>query len=188
MLAAAAELIAQQGSSRTTLTEIGKASGYTHGLVSHRFGSKGALIATLVRHLQHGFAQSLIPVLGEKRGIEALKLACEEYLRAATSVERMALYVLIGEALGPMPEIKPDLAEADDYFRRSIEHRIQEGIQSGEIRADIDPAAQAAMIVGTLRGLVIQNLLKPGAFDVEKVCRELKSNLEVSLSATGRLP
>lgn len=186
MLAAAAKLIARQGSSRTTLSQIGESSGYTHGLVSHRFGSKGKLIATLVRQLQRDFAESLAPVLGEKSGIEALKLTCEKYLRAATSVERMAIYVLIGEALGPVPEIKPDLAEADGYFRASIQHRIEEGIRSGEIRREVDSAAQAAMLVGTLRGLVIQNLLKPGAFNLGAVCRELNSNLELTLAQKRR--
>jgi len=182
MLAAAAELIARQGSSRTTLSQIGETSGYTHGLVSHRFGSKGKLITTLVRQLQRRFAQSLLPVLGEKSGIEALKLTCEKYLRAATSVDRMAIYVLIGEALGPVPEIKPDLADADDYFRRSLQHLIEEGIRAGEIRSHVDPAAQAAILVATMRGLAIQNLLRPGAFDLEAVCSELNSSLELILA------
>jgi AcrR family transcriptional regulator len=186
MLAAAAKLIARQGSSRTTLSQIGETSGYTHGLVSHRFGSKGKLIATLVRQLQRDFAESLAPVLGEKSGIEALKLTCEKYLRAATSVERMAIYVLIGEALGPVPEIKPDLADADGYFRAAIQHRIEEGIRSGEIRREVDSAAQAAILVGTLRGLVIQNLLKPGAFNLAAVCRELNCNLELMLAQKRR--
>jgi AcrR family transcriptional regulator len=182
MLAAAAELIARQGSSRTTLSQIGETSGYTHGLVSHRFGSKGKLITTLVRQLQRQFAESLLPALGEKKGIEALKLSCEKYLRAATSVDRMAIYVLIGEALGPVPEIKPDLADADEYFRASIQHRIEQGIRAGEIRRNVDPAAQAAILLAALRGLVIQNLLRPGAFDLEAVCRELKSSLELTLA------
>jgi AcrR family transcriptional regulator len=182
MLAAAAELIARQGSSRTTLSQIGETSGYTHGLVSHRFGSKGKLITTLVRQLQRQFAESLLPALGEKKGIEALKLSCEKYLRAATSVDRMAIYVLIGEALGPVPEIKPDLADADEYFRTSIQHRIEQGIRAGEIRRNVDPAAQAAILLAALRGLVIQNLLRPGAFDIEAVCRELKSSLELTLA------
>ena len=186
MLAAAAALIARQGSSRTTLMEIGEASGYTHGLVSHRFGSKGALVRTLIAKLQTDFGKSVLPVLEGQSGIKALKLLVEKYLRAAASRDRLAMYVLIGEALGPVPEIKSDLAEADRNFRHAIEALIEDGIRSGEIRKNIDPAAQAAILVGTLRGLVIQNLLKPGAFDLEAVCRELNSNLERTLAPTRR--
>ncbi|HYR79679.1 MAG TPA: helix-turn-helix domain-containing protein, partial [Candidatus Dormibacteraeota bacterium] len=51
MLDAALTLIARQGSSRTTLSQIGEASGYTHGLVSHRFGCKSELVRTLIQKL-----------------------------------------------------------------------------------------------------------------------------------------
>jgi hypothetical protein len=125
-------------------------------------------------------------VLGGQSGIKALKLLVEKYLRAAASRDRLAMYVLIGEALGPVPEIKSDLAEADRHFRRAIEDRIEEGIRSGEIRKNIDAAAQAAILVGTLRGLAIQNQLRPGVFDLEAVCRELNSNLERTLASARR--
>src|SRR5438105_1028148 len=57
MLEAAVTLVARQGSSRTTLSEIGQRSGYTHGLVSHRFGSKGQLVRALIEKLQGNFAK-----------------------------------------------------------------------------------------------------------------------------------
>src|SRR5216683_680184 len=110
MLDAALTLIARQGSSRTTLSQIGKASGYTHGLVSHRFGCKGGLVRTLIQKLQRDFAKSILPSLEGKSGIKALKLVSEKYLRAAALSNRLALYVLIGEALGPVPEIRAELA------------------------------------------------------------------------------
>ncbi len=55
MLNAAIELFARQGSGRTTLVEIGRAAGYTHGLVGHRFGSKGGLVRRLLKNLQRDF-------------------------------------------------------------------------------------------------------------------------------------
>lgn len=181
MIAAALRLIAHQGSSRTTLSQIGHASGYTHGLVSHRFGSKGGLVSALTKRLQSDFVKSVQPALEGATGIKALKVFAERYLRAAASRDRLALYVLIGEALGPVPEIKAELAEADRHFRKAIQKIHEDGIHAGEIRAGIDPVAQAAMLVGTLRGLVIQILLDPKAFDLDAVCSDLKSNLERSL-------
>src|SRR5438105_9575531 len=103
MLDAAVSLIARQGSSRTTLSEIGKASGYTHGLVSHRFGSKGEMVRTLIHKLQSDFTKSIAPALEGQRGIKALKVTAEKYLRATAQSNRLALYALIGEALGPVP-------------------------------------------------------------------------------------
>jgi AcrR family transcriptional regulator len=181
MLDAAMALVARQGSSRTTLSEIGEASGYTHGLVSHRFGSKAELVRTLIDRLQTYFSKSMLPPLEGKNGLRALKLSCETYLRAAARSERAALYVLLGEALGPVPEIRPEIAKADENFRRAVMDQLDYGIRAREIRTSINPAAQAALIVATLRGLVIQRLLNRDSFDLDHVCRDFKSNLDRSL-------
>jgi len=187
MLDAALALIARQGSSRTTLSQIGEASGYTHGLVSHRFGNKSQLVRTLIQKLQTDFAKSVLPDLRGKNGIKALKLLSEKYLRAtAAHSSRLALYVLIGEALGPVPEIRPELAKADENFRRSIQKIIEDGIRACEIRATVDARTQAALILATLRGLVIQRILHPDSLDIDTVCRDMKSNLERTLKPAGR--
>ena len=187
MLDAALTLIARQGSSRTTLSQIGEASGYTHGLVSHRFGNKSQLVRTLIQKLQTDFAKSVLPDLRGKNGIKALKLLSEKYLRAtAAHSSRLALYVLIGEALGPVPEIRPELAKADENFRRSIQKIIEDGIRACEIRATVDARTQAALILATLRGLVIQRILHPDSLDIDTVCRDMKSNLERTLKPAGR--
>lgn len=46
--AAAAELIGQVGPSRVTLANIGERAGYSRGLTTHHFGSKGAMMQRLV--------------------------------------------------------------------------------------------------------------------------------------------
>src|SRR5258708_1878284 len=111
MLDAAFKLIERQGGSRTTLVEIGDLSGYSHGLVSHRFGSKGELVRAATRRLQHEFAKLLEPALAGRHGLKALLITAETYLRTAASSDRNAMYVLIGEALGPLPEIRSEMAD-----------------------------------------------------------------------------
>jgi AcrR family transcriptional regulator len=184
MLDAAFKLIERQGGSRTTLVEIGDLSGYSHGLVSHRFGSKGALVRAVTERLQHQFAKLIEPALAGLHGMEALIVTAETYLRTAAASDRNAMYVLIGEALGPLREIRGEMAEADRKFRKSVQRLIEEGVRTGEIRSDVDPAAYSALFVGTLRGLVVQHLMKPRAFEVDRVCRELISSIERSLGPT----
>jgi AcrR family transcriptional regulator len=181
MLDAAFKLIERQGGSRTTLVEIGDLSGYSHGLVSHRFGSKGALVRAVTERLQHKFAKLLEPALVGLHGLKALTVTAETYLRTAAASDRNAMYVLIGEALGPLREIRGEMAEADETFRRAMQKLIEEGTRSGEIRSDVDPAAYAALFVGTLRGLVVQHLMKPRAFDLDRVCGEVILSIERSL-------
>ena len=181
MLDAAFKLIERQGGSRTTLVEIGDLSGYSHGLVSHRFGSKAALVRAVTERLQHDFAKKLEPALSGRHGLKALTVTAETYLRSAVASDRNAMYVLIGEALGPLREIRGEMAEADRKFRMSVQKLIEGGMQTGEIRDDVDPVAYSALFVGMLRGLVVQHLMKPRAFDIDQVCRELILNIERSL-------
>lgn len=150
MLDAAFKLIERKGGSRTTLVEIGDLSGYSHGLVSHRFGSKGALVRAVTERLQHEFAKLLEPALAGHHGLKALTVTAETYLRTAATGDSNAMYVLIGEALGPLREIRGEMAEADRKFRMSVQKLIEGGKQTGEIRADVDAAAYSALFVGTL--------------------------------------
>jgi AcrR family transcriptional regulator len=181
MLDAAFKLIERQGSSRTTLVEIGELSGYSHGLVSHRFGSKGALVRAVTERLQRDFAKVLEPALAGLHGLEALLVTAETYLRTAAASDRNAMYVLIGEALGPLREIRSEMAEADQKFRRSVQKLIEEGVRLGEIRRDVDSTSYSALFVGTLRGFVMQHLMKPHTFDIDRICRELILSIERSL-------
>jgi len=183
MLAAAVKLIERQGSSRTTLAQIGELSGYSYGLVSHRFGSKDALVRAVTREVQESFARHAMGELEDRRGLAALLVLAERYLRAAAARNRNALFVLIGEALGPLPAIRRDMADADGKFRAAVRRLIERGIDDGDVRRDADPAAQAAMVVGILRGLAIQRLLNPSAFDLDAVCRELRITLRRALAA-----
>ena len=54
LLDAAAELISEGGYERMTLAAIGKRAGYSHGLVTARFGSKEGLLWALVDRMVNG--------------------------------------------------------------------------------------------------------------------------------------
>jgi len=67
LVQAATELIAKQGYSATTIAQIAQKAGYSHGLVSQRFGSKSELIRMLAREFQSYFViDRLEPALKEK--------------------------------------------------------------------------------------------------------------------------
>jgi AcrR family transcriptional regulator len=179
----AIKLIARKGSSRTTLEEIGERSGYSHGLVSHRFGSKIALVRALTRQIQADFMAHAHATLEERSGLDAVVAMADAYLLAATAKPRSALYVLIGEAIGPVPEIRREIGEADRKFRGWVCTHIERGIEAGEIRRDVDPAAAAAVIIGILRGLTIQHLVDPHAFALEAARRELRASIQSRLQS-----
>lgn len=186
LLRAAMRLIARQGYTRTTLAQVGKAAGYTGGLVSHHFGSKEGLLRELVGQAAGRFYQDQVqPVIEGKSAIDALCATVDTYLNELViREERMrALYVLMGEALGPVTEINPVFVELNRGFRSAARSRIQAGIDAGEIRPDVDPDAEAAAFIGMLRGVAVQWVADRGCFDIEAVRESMKKGLRRQLAA-----
>jgi AcrR family transcriptional regulator len=189
MLAAAIELFAQQGSGRTTLVEIGQAAGYTHGLVGHRFGSKGGLVRRLLKNLQRDFTKRQLAEITERRtGLEALlevvKSSLNLMAEGTTSARVIqALTILAGEALGPAPEIRKDVIALNRNFRVILRKLIEEGIEAGEIRTDVRPAEQATAILALLRGIEIQWCQEPQSISLESMIAEVAESLRRSLQS-----
>jgi len=176
MIRAAAKLIARQGYTRTSLAQVGEESGYTGGLVSHHFGSKEGLLRQLVSHISERFYDDQIRQATEGRsGLEALCACAGAYLRELVLREERirALYVLMGESLGPVAEIRPVFAELNRSFRATARAWIEEGIAQRTIRAEVDPDAEASLFVGMLRGVAMQWMAEPGCFDLDPVAAGL---------------
>ncbi len=191
MLAAAIELFARQGSGRTTLVEIGRVAGYTHGLVGHRFGSKGGLVRRLLKNLQRDFTRKQIADITQRRtGLEALLDVVKSSLNLmadGTKSARVirALTVLAAEALGPTPEILNDVIGVNRNFRAMLRKLIEQGIEAGEIRKDVRPAEQAAAILGMLRGIEIQWCQEPQSIPLESIIAETTDSLRRSLQSSS---
>jgi AcrR family transcriptional regulator len=185
MLRAAGSLIARQGYTKTSLAQVGKQAGYTAGLVSHHFGSKEGLLRDLVARISGRFySDQLAPATEGRMGLEALCASADTYLgELVVREERMrTLYVLMGESLGPVSEINPVFAELNRGFRENARRWIEGGIESGEIRADVDADAEAALFVGMLRGVAMQWMTDPGCFELEAVGASLKTALQTNLT------
>jgi AcrR family transcriptional regulator len=186
LIRAAIRLIARQGYTGTTLAQVGKEAGYTGGLVSHHFGSKQGLLRELVEQAAGRFYQDQVwPVVEGKSGLDALCATVDTYLRELVQrEERMrALYVLMGEALGPVAEINAVFAALNRGFRDGVRTWIQTGIDTGEVRADLNPDAEAAAFVGMLRGVAMQWMADRGCFDIDTVRASLKGALRRHLAA-----
>lgn len=179
-------LIARQGFSKTTLAQIGKLAGYTGGLVSHRFGSKQGLLQALVERIAERFLEDqIMPAVAECSGLAALCAMVDAYIGELTAREERirALYVLMGEALGPVSDVRAVFAELNRKFRDGARAWIEAGIDSGEIRKDIEPSAEAAVIVAMLRGVALQWLTDPGCVNLEAAGDSIKEHIRLRLTA-----
>ena len=170
LLEAASVLIAEQGYDRTTLAAIGRRAGYSHGLVTQRFGSKEGLLAALIEYSTGAWDAMTARSAGDGGiGPEALVAmidAVRRNIREAPDMMR-GLYALIFEAFKPIPTLNGEMSALHDQVRKQLERDIRRGVAAGTIRK-VDPKAYAPYFLGVLRGFEFQWLLAPDAFDIDK--------------------
>jgi AcrR family transcriptional regulator len=183
MLSAALRLIAERGYRGTSLAAIGEAAGYSRGLVHERFGSKEGLLWALTKQILRVWNQESRAHGKERTGIDALCDMLDNHRRAIEDDRGIrSFYALMFEAIGPTPDLQPEFQKLHVRFRADIENLLRAGIKSGEIRSDIDPKAQAALMLATQRGIAFQWLLDPSAFSLEAAYEEQKQNLRRALA------
>ena len=180
MIRAATKLIAKQGYIKTTLAQVGRESGYSGGLVSHHFGSKEGLLMETVKHLSGRFREDQInPAVEGLSGLERLETFVDIYFdELGLRPGRLkALYVLMGEAIGPVPDIRPVFAKLNDQMRRGIAVWIDQAIEEGEIRQDVDAGTTALVIVAMLRGVTGQAFTDKRGVDLEAARAAIKDSI-----------
>jgi AcrR family transcriptional regulator len=184
LLRAALKLIGQRGYQGTSLAAIGEEAGYSRGLVNERFGSKSGLLWALVKQMLRIWTHD-VRASGdaEQVGLDRLFSLLDNHRRAVDRDEPLrAFYALMFEALGPMPELLPEFRDLHRNFRADIEKTLRAGIEAGAIRADIDPAGQAAVLLATLRGIAFQWLVDREGFPLDAAYEEFKRNLRRELT------
>ena len=176
MLDAALALVAQRGTVRMTLAEVGEAAGYSRGLPAHRFGSKAGLLHALAGYIGERFgrqrargarpAPGLAAILGNihfyfsRRGgawtaTRALMVMMSEVCMAPTAGAPTAADAAAVHAAG----LRADVAAYNRSALAWFEQHIRSGMAQGEIAAGTDPALTAVILLGAMRGVMQQWLV-----------------------------
>ncbi len=186
LLQAARQIVARKGWVGMTLSEVGEEAGYSRGLATHHFGSKAGLLRALAAYVNSSF-MSLVQVEAPKwrPGLDALKGFVSVYLGRNDSdwVNSRALLSLMAEAVTQDSETAPILAQYNRTVQQHLADCIEAGIANGEIRADVQPQASAVLILGTLRGSMLQYLLDPSGIDMAALHRQLLDLIDAALAA-----
>lgn len=165
MLRAAMSIIAQKGAAGATLAEIGLAAGFSRGLPAERFGTKFALLNALMDFMEGWFADRLRHAIGDKTGIDAVQARIDAHVDSACAspVATAALYSLFVESLCAIPELQPRTRAISASFHDGFRRHLEQARRGGELREGVDCAKMANVLVGMLRGLIIQSLLEGDA-------------------------
>ncbi len=183
LIEAATRLLASRGYAGTTLVEIGKEAGVSHGLVTYHFGTKQGCIKAVLESIRKATEQRNAGQLAELRGLASLDLLTEIYLGGPAS-ERLgvrAISVAMVESISATPDLKPLMAANDQAFRDVVAQALVEAIEDGETAADVDIDSQAVLIVALLRGVVQQRLVKPRAVKLDAIVPAVKAKIRAGL-------
>jgi AcrR family transcriptional regulator len=177
LLAAAAELIAEKGWEATTGAEIGRRAGYSRAMVHARYGSKDALLDTLLRA---EYEERLSPTpdptasgLGQVRGhfdnFEALFREDPRFLES--------MFVLSFEAVKRATPVRPRIVAWMNRIADNVENGLRTGIEDGSIRRDVDVDSAVTDVVAAGVGVAYGWIVLPDRFDLLAELDRLRARL-----------
>ena len=173
LLSTARQLIARHGWAGTTLADVGVAAGYSRGLAAHYFGSKSGLLREITRHINDNFFAELNKAPPAQPGLPALLSFVSVYLGRSDPewTNTRALLLLMTEALLEDSGNADQMADYNNSVLGFLETNIKAGIAQGEIDPSISPRVGAEAVVGMLRGMMLQRLVRgrnAGALEMRK--------------------
>jgi AcrR family transcriptional regulator len=191
LLDAAAELIAEGGYERMTLVAIGQRAGYSPGLVTARFGSKEGLLWVLVENMVEDWQETMLrPAIAGTTGRDAVHAMLETF-RASWQrrpARMRALYVLIFEALLPIPTLRERMADLHRDFRTKLREAFDEAIGARTLDQATDTELAARLILGGLRGAIYQAMLDPVEISVDEALTDVGRLADILLPPAPRRP
>ena len=161
MLQAATSLIGRKGTVGANLAQIGIDAGYSRGLPVQRFGTKLNLLEAVLDAIQDRFMRHVERRVGDKRGCAALAERIRLQLEAVRDMPEsaIALYQLIVDSTGAIPELKPRVAQLHKAYRDNLREYMEQAREMGELRPDTDIEQSVRAISGTISGMSIQAIV-----------------------------
>ena len=162
LLEAALQIVAQRGTVRMTLAEVGEAAGYSRGLPAHRFGSKAGLVHALAGYIGERFGEQRAKGPALAPGLAAITGNIHFYFArkgGAWTATRALLVMMTEGSMAPHAELRREVAAYNRGALAWFEQHIRSGIEQGEISADNDPAVTAVILLGAMRGVMLQWLV-----------------------------
>ena len=181
MLRAAIALISRHGSVGASMAQIGLDAGYSRGLPAQRFGTKLKLLETVADVTAERFDQLVAERTAGLRGLAALDARIRAQMEAVRDAPEAAtaVYHLMVDAIGSVPELKPRIAALHEGYRRTIRKHVLEARQMGELQEGVDVEETVRAIQGVISGLCLQALI---AGDTARLGRdgEVAANLLIA--------
>jgi AcrR family transcriptional regulator len=167
---AAFDIVAQRGVDQVTLAEAGEQAGYSRALAAHYFENKEALLAAVAEHAMEQYRERVAAAEPARAGREALLAGIAFYFNETRRWPRkLRAFFEVTNAALRWPSIAPTVARLNAGMTERFAGHLRAAQANGEIRADLDPTAEAVAIIGAMRGVMGQWLIDPDRTDIDAV-------------------
>ncbi|MFT4307710.1 MAG: TetR/AcrR family transcriptional regulator [Microbacterium sp.] len=156
----AIEVFARRGSRKTSLRAIAQEVGVTHAALTHYFGSLEELLVAVYRESERR-SRDEKPVPAGASPAMAMRISAERNHDIPGLVQLYS--TLVAAALEENhPSAQRFATERFARLRGEMSEQVRELQTSGRLRADLDPALVATLVIAASDGLQTQWLLDPG--------------------------
>jgi len=167
IIGCATELFIEHGYKATTFAMISKRTGYSRGIVTSRFGNKKNLAYEIVRQATAQWDEVLglqgLASSGLEDIVEFVRVSEYSMLNSPTS--RLVMERLYSESASEMAPLHARFKKSIKDLEQLIAGFIEKGKDDGSIRADVEAAPTAKVLISQLRGIGYQWFLFPDLVD-----------------------
>ncbi|MBC7812791.1 MAG: TetR family transcriptional regulator [Burkholderiales bacterium] len=173
LLDAALNVFSREGYAATTLDDVAKEAGVTRGAIYWHFGGKAELYTTLITESEAASQIRMDELVAEGGGvIDIMRRIAVHLLREIDQNERTrAIHELVMFKTGIEPELEQGMERKRQGIAAlvsEIEGYMQIGIDSGEIRPDVNARDAALAFLGIQQGVIMMWLLNPSVVSLKQ--------------------
>ncbi|MBI2963650.1 MAG: TetR/AcrR family transcriptional regulator [Deltaproteobacteria bacterium] len=173
ILAAARTVFSERGYEAAAITEIARRAGVVEGTIYKHFDSKRDLLHRVVRDFYEALIDDVdAGIRGIRGAANRLRFLIGRHLQAF-SADRGLCRLLIREIRPDGELYDSSIENLGRRYTRAASQALQDGIDSGELRDDIEPAMVRHMIYGAVEHVVWRFVFRGGRLDVDRVADEL---------------
>jgi AcrR family transcriptional regulator len=185
LLATAREIVSRKGWAGTTLADVGEAAGYSRGLAGHHFGSKTGLLRAITQQINNSLMDLIRAAPPARPGLQSILSFIGVYLGRTDPrwSNTRTLLILLIEALLDGSENADQMINFNASMFAYLEENVRVGIRNGEIDRSVSAGVAAEFIVGTLRGMMLQRLVRGGEIDTRPMRRQVLAMVTRALAA-----
>ena len=167
---AAVQIIGEGNYRALTTSRIEAVSGVSRGLVGYHFRSMHGLTEAVVREVNNAFVERIggLNAASQPTGLDGVRTLVQGYLQRLGLAPRLhrVMLVLIVESVTGHPALHDAVRANNALLRDSLRDQLARGVADGSVRREIDPAAEAVVVAGTMRGIALQWLADPYHIDL----------------------